>query len=95
MEESDRLVQTVRHYMIEGDMKKAEKLADSNLGLFSANKFLNRTRKKMSQLRRVMKDVERSRTLSREEKRKELDELTVLRNSYVKEVYEVLDAEMK
>jgi hypothetical protein len=95
MEESDRLVQTVRHYMIEGDLERAEKLADSNLGLFSANKFLNRTRKKMSQLRRVMKDVERSRTLSREEKRKELDELTVLRNGYVKEVYEVLGAEMK
>jgi hypothetical protein len=95
MEESDRLVQTVRHYMIEGDMERAEKLVDSNLGLFSANKMLNRTRKKMSQLRRVMKDVERSRTLSREEKRKELDELTVLRNSYVKEVYEVLGAELK
>jgi hypothetical protein len=95
MQESDRLVQTVKHYMVEGNMEKAEKLADSNLGLFSANKMLNRTRKKLSQLRRVMKDVEMDRKLSREEKRAELDELTELRNSLVKEVYEVLSAEMK
>ncbi len=95
MEESDRLVQTVKHYMILGDMEKAEKFADSNLGLFSANKMLNRIRKKMSQVRRVMKDVERDRTLSREEKRAEIDELTVLRNGLVKEVYEVLQEEIK
>jgi hypothetical protein len=95
MEESDRLVQTVKHYMILGDMEKAEKLADSNLGLFSANKMLNRIRKKMTQLRRVMKDVERSTTMSRAEKRKEIDELTVIRNGLVREVYDVLLEEIK
>jgi hypothetical protein len=95
MEESDRLVQTVKHYMIQGNMEKAKKLADSNLGLFSANKMLNRIRKKMSQLRKVMKNVERSRTLSRDEKRVETDRLTVIRNDLVKEVYNVLQDEIK
>jgi hypothetical protein len=95
MEESDRLVQTVKHYMILGDMEKAEKLADSNLGLFSANKMLNRIRKKMTQLRRVMKDVERSTTMSRAEKRKEIDDLTLIRNGLVREVYDVLLEEIK
>jgi len=95
MEESDRLVQTVKHYMILGDMDKAEKLADSNLGLFSANKMLNRIRKKMTTVRKAMKDVERDRTLSREEKRAEIDELTVLRNQLVREVYDVLQEEIK
>jgi hypothetical protein len=95
MEESDRLVQTVKHYMIQGNMEKAKKLADSNLGLFSANKMLSRIRKKMSQLRKVMKNVERSRTLSRDEKRVETDRLTVIRNGLVKEVYDVLQGEIK
>jgi hypothetical protein len=95
MEESDRLVQTVKHYMIEGDMERAEKLVNSNLGLFSANKMLGRIRKKMTTLRKAMKDVERSRDLSREEKRTEIDKLTVIRNGLVKEVYEVLKEEIK
>jgi hypothetical protein len=95
MEESDRLVQTVKHYMILGDMEKAEKFADSNLGLFSANKMLNRIRKKMTQLRKVMKDVERNRTMSREEKRDEINDLTRIRNDLVKEVYDVLQDEIK
>jgi hypothetical protein len=95
MEESDRLVQTVKHYMILGDMEKAEKFADSNLGLFSANKMLNRIRKKMTSVRKAMKDVERSRTMSREEKRDEINSLTVLRNDLVREVYEVLQEEIK
>jgi hypothetical protein len=81
--------------MIQGNMEKAKKLADSNLGLFSANKMLSRIRKKMSQLRKVMKNVERSRTLSRDEKRVETDRLTVIRNGLVKEVYDVLQGEIK
>jgi hypothetical protein len=95
MEESDKLVQTVRHYMVEGDMERAKKLANSNLGLFSANKMLARTRKKMSQLRKVMNAVERDRKLSGEEKRVELDRLTELRNRLVKDVYSVLSGKTK
>jgi hypothetical protein len=76
-------------------MEKAEKFVNSNLGLFSANKMLGRIRKKMTTLRKAMKDVERSRTLSRTEKRTEIDKLTVIRNGLVKEVYEVLKEEIK
>jgi hypothetical protein len=95
MQESDMLVQTVKHYMIEGNMEAAEKLATANLGKFSANKMLNRIRKKLTTLRTAMKDVERSTKLTRQEKRKELDELTVLRNELVKEVYEVYKENLK
>jgi hypothetical protein len=95
MTESDRLVQTVKHYMIEGNMERAEKLVNSNLGLFSANKMLSRIRKKMTTIRRAMKDVEIDRTLSGAEKRIEIDKLTVIRNGLVKEVYEVLREEIK
>ncbi|MHC4421431.1 MAG: DUF7178 family protein [Planctomycetota bacterium] len=95
MEESDRLVQTVKHYMILQDMEKAEKLANTNLALFSANKMLSRIRKKMTKIRTAMKDVERDRTLSREEKRREIDKLTVLRNGLVKDVYNILSEQVK
>jgi len=95
MEESDRLVQTVKHYMVQGNMEKAKKLADSNLGLFSANKMLKRARKKMSDLRKASRNIEISRKLSAEEKRVELDKLTKLRNQLTKEVYDVLEQEIK
>jgi hypothetical protein len=57
--------------------------------------MLNRIRKKMTQLRKVMKDVERSTTMSREEKRNEIDELTLIRNDLVRQVYDVLVEETK
>jgi hypothetical protein len=88
MDESDKLVQTVKHYMILGDMKKAEKMVDANLGKYSVNKFLNKARKKLTTLRNAMKDVERNPNLTRDEKRKEIDELTALRNELLKDVYD-------
>jgi hypothetical protein len=87
MDESDKLVQTVKHYMILGDMEKATKMAEADLGKYSLNKFLNRQRKKLTRLRTAMKDVERDPTLTRDEKRDQIDELTQLRNALLKDVY--------
>jgi hypothetical protein len=88
MTESDMLVQTVKHYMMTGNMEAAKRLANSDLAAFTSNKMLNRIRKKLTAVRNAMKDVERSDATSAE-KRQKIDDLTILRNNLMKEVYQV------
>lgn len=95
MTESDMLVQTVKHYMILGDMEEAKKLAESNINKYSLNKFLGRIRKKLTKVRNAMKNVERDRSLTREQKRKQTDELTQLRNKLLKDAYEIYREKLK
>jgi hypothetical protein len=49
----------------------------------------------MTDVRRAMKSVERDRTINRDEKRRKIDELTLIRNGLTKRVYDILQTRTK
>jgi hypothetical protein len=86
--ESNQLVATVKHYSQLGDFEKAKKLREEDKRLYAVNKLLKKYQRKLSKVRKRMSAVYLSKG-SAEWKRKQIDDLTRLRNKYAKQAYEV------
>jgi len=89
VEESEKLVKTVKHYMELGDMAEARRLMKEDVTAYAYNKHLTSIRRQLSDIRKVMRQIENSRKYTSDEKREKLDRYYRLRNKLVKNAYDI------
>jgi hypothetical protein len=92
LEESNRLVATIKHYRELGDYDKAMELREENIRKIRLNRRLRTYQKQLSKIRKRTNQVYLNRTLSPDEKRAALDRLTERRNRIAERAYEIYTA---
>lgn len=88
LREVDQVYRTIRDYREQGLTEKADELQKSNVEKLKHRRDLNQARKQLGDIRKKMDQIERSRMLSPETKRRKLDELTEKRNELSRKVEE-------
>jgi len=88
-EESNELVQTVKHMIAIGDVDRAKELQAANTGKMRLNKAFTRMKKTLSKIRKIENKVQRSTQLSADQKQEKIDSLSVRRNTIAKRAYDL------
>lgn len=89
VDESEKLVKTVKHYMELGNMAEARQLMREHMPEYTYNKYLTKTRRQLSEIRKVMRTIEESDRYTSEEKRAKLDKYYKIRNRLTKSAYDI------
>ncbi len=88
-EESNELIQTVKHLVATGRIDEARELRAANTGKMRLNKAFTTMKKRLSKIRKIEKKVHRSTQLTAEQKREKIEALSERRNLIAKRAYDL------
>ncbi|MCK5606201.1 hypothetical protein KAR91_30155, partial [Candidatus Pacearchaeota archaeon] len=80
IKEADKANSTLNHYKKLGEMEKGRAYIEKKVDVLSKHKRLRRVQKKISKINQRIRLIGLSKTLSADQKRKEIDELLEMRN---------------
>ncbi len=84
LQEMNEAHNDIQNFRKLGELEKAEKLKNSKIGQLKLRKYFNAVQRKLGKINRRMKKIHASRDMTAQEKRNEIDLLTVQKNRLVR-----------